>query len=124
MNTKFSRSLMVSLLGIGLLATCGQAFAQYGRPSAQYGPPPSPAYPYASRGWEAPPQESNDFQRRGYLDGVQGAERDFQNHRIWDVNNRDEFRKPHVPWNVRGDYREGFKRGYYATVRRFEGGRH
>jgi hypothetical protein len=116
MKTKIARSIMGSLLGMGLLAACGQAFAQYG-------PPPAPGYQYGPRGYDAPPPELRDFQRRGYLDGVQGAERDFQNHRIWDVNNRDEFRKPRVPWNVRGDYREGFKRGYYATVRRFQGGR-
>jgi hypothetical protein len=74
------------------------------------------------RGWDAPPSELRDFQRRGYLDGVQGAERDFQNHRIWNVNNRDEFRHPAVPPNVRGDYREGFKKGYYATVQHYQGG--
>ena len=34
------------------------------------------------------------FSGSGFLDGVQGAERDFQNHRIWNVNNRDEFRHP------------------------------
>ena len=113
MNTKFLRNVAVGLVGLNLMAASGTAFAQYGPPPARYAAP----------GWDAPPQELREFQRRGYLDGVQGAERDFQNHRIWDVNNRDEFRRPHVPWNVRGDYREGFRRGYYATVRRFEGGR-
>ena len=54
--------------------------------------------------------------------GVQGAERDYENHRIWNVNNRDEFRHPNVPGNVRGDYRDGFKKGYYATVQHFQNG--
>ena len=73
------------------------------------------------RGWDAPPGALRDFQRRGYLDGVQGAERDWQNHRIWNVNNRDEFRHPQVPGNVKGDYRDGFKKGYYAAVQHYQG---
>jgi len=37
------------------------------------------------------------------------------------VNNRDEYRRPHVPGEVRQEYREGFERGYYSAVRHFEG---
>lgn len=122
MNTKVTK-MMAVLLGVGMMSAAGAAAAQ------QYGPPPPPPGQYGGgpyggqRGWDAPPPEMRDFMRRGYADGVQGAQRDFENHRIWDVNNRDEFRHPHVPGNVRGDYREGFKRGYYATVRHFQGGR-
>jgi len=118
MNTKISKYVASSMLILGLVAATGTALAQYG----QYPPPPPPAQ-YGMRGWDAPPGELRDFQRRGYLDGVQGAERDFQNHRIWNVNNRDEFRHPQVPGNVRGDYRDGFKKGYYATVQHYQGGR-
>jgi hypothetical protein len=114
MNAKFAKSILASLLGFGMLTFSGPAVAQYG---------PPPASQYGDRGWDAPPQELRDFQRRGYVDGVQGAQRDFENHRIWNVNNRDEFRHPHVPGNVRGDYREGFKRGYYVTVHHFQDGR-
>jgi hypothetical protein len=117
MNTNFAKYVESGMLALGLAAASGTAFAQYG----QYGPPPPPPPQYA-RGWDAPPEELRDFQRRGYLDGVQGAERDFQNHRIWNVNNRDEYRHPHVPGNVWGDYREAFKQGYYVAVRRYEGG--
>ena len=113
----FTKRLATSLLALGLFTATGVA-------CAQYGPPPPPPYPpqYGNRGWDAPPQELRDIQRQGYVDGVQGAERDFQNHRIWNVNNRDEFRHPHVPGNVRRDYREGFKRGYYNTVQHYQGG--
>ena len=93
-------------------------------------PPPPPGYgqpygqpvPYGARGWDAPPGELRDFARQGYIDGVQGAERDWQNHRIWNVRNRDEFRHPHVPGNVAGSYREAFKRGYYATASHYQPG--
>lgn len=112
MNTKRMYLLAAVVVGMGLMGA--SAKAQYG----QYGPPPPR---YVQPGYGAPVQ--NDFAQRGYADGVQGAERDAQNHRIWDVNNRDEYRKPHVPGYVRGDYREGFRRGYYDTVRRFEHGR-
>ena len=113
MNTTISKRVAASLLALGRVATCAAM--------AQYGPPPPPPPQYGMRGWDAPPGELRDFQRRGYLDGVQGAERDFENHRIWNVNNRDEFRRPQVPGNVRGDYRDGFKKGYYATVAHYQG---
>ena len=108
----------VSALGFLLLASTPGTFAQYGPQG--YPPPPPPQY--GMRGWDAPPGELRDFQRRGYIDGVQGAERDYENHRIWNVNNRDEFRHPAVPGNVRGDYRDGFKKGYYATVQHYQHG--
>jgi hypothetical protein len=64
------------------------------------------------RDWNAPPQEFRDIQRQGYHDGIEGARKDYDNHRRPDVNNRDEYRHPHVPESARSDYREGFRRGY------------
>jgi len=117
MNVNFRKRIAVAVFALSLAASTGSAFAQYYQPG--YPPPPQ----WGARGWDAPPQELREYQRQGYLDGLQGAERDFQNHRIWNVNNRDEFRHPHVPGNVRGDYREGFKRGYYAAAAHYQGAR-
>jgi len=64
------------------------------------------------RDWNAPPQAFRDIQRQGYHDGIEGARRDYDNHRRPDVSNRDEYRHPHVPESARADYREGFRRGY------------
>ena len=110
MKTNLSKYLAMCVMGVGLVAS---ASAQYGgyTPSPQYG----------MRAWDAPPEEFREFERRGFLDGVQGAQRDLENHRIWDVNNRDEFRRPRVPGEMRHEYREGFERGYYTAVRHFEG---
>lgn len=74
------------------------------------GPPP-PGY-----GWDAPPQELNDIQRQGFHDGIEGARRDVENHRPPDVENRDEFRHPHVPPPLREAYRDGFRRGYHRAM--------
>ncbi len=115
MNKTLSSRIARSLLALGLLAPAA-AIAQYGYP-----PPPPPPVQYGYRGWDAPPGELRDIQRQGYLDGLQGAQRDYENHRIWNVNNRDEYRHPHVPGNVRGDYRNGFKKGYYAAVAHYQG---
>ncbi|HSZ15479.1 MAG TPA: hypothetical protein VK764_00165 [Terracidiphilus sp.] len=62
--------------------------------------------------WDAFPTEFNDLQRRGFHDGMEGARRDYENHRQPDVNNRDEYRHPHLPPEAREAYREGFRRGY------------
>jgi hypothetical protein len=68
------------------------------------------------RGWDMPPGELNETQRRGFHDGVEGARRDFENHRRPDVNNRDEYRHPQLPYELREAYRDGFRRGYSVGV--------
>jgi hypothetical protein len=67
-------------------------------------------------GWDVPPQEFRDIQRQGFHDGIEGARKDYDNHRRADVNNRDEYRHPHVSPSARDDYREGFRRGYEAAM--------
>jgi hypothetical protein len=62
--------------------------------------------------WDAPPSEFRDAQRQGFHDGIEGARKDFENHRPPNVGNRDEFRHPHVARDLREDYREGFRAGY------------
>lgn len=69
-------------------------------------PPPPPPQ------WDAFPNEFNDIQRQGFHDGLEGARRDYENHRPPDVNNRDEYRHPHLPPEAREAYRDGFRRGY------------
>jgi hypothetical protein len=108
--------IAVSVLAIAL-GTSGLAMAEFapvGTPAAGYGQGPG--------GWDTPPQEFRDIQRQGYHDGIEGARKDFDNHRRPDVNNRDEYRHPHVPANARDDYREGFRRGYEAGVAHLSGG--
>lgn len=78
------------------------------------GPPPS-AY-RAEGGWDVPPSEYQEVQRQGYHDGIEGARKDYDNHRRPDVNNRDEYRHPHVADSAKADYREGFRRGYDAAM--------
>jgi len=73
-------------------------------------------------GWDAPPRELNEIQRQGFHDGIEGARRDFENHRPMDVNNRDEFRHPHLPPEQREAYRDGFRRGYHVAMDHLMGG--
>ena len=73
--------------------------------------------------WEAPPAELDEVARHGFHDGVEGARKDYGNHRRPDVNNREEFRHPHVPERDREAYRRGFERGYQAGVEHLYHGR-
>jgi hypothetical protein len=66
--------------------------------------------------WDAPPSEFRDAQRQGFHDGIEGARRDFDNHRPPNPENRDEFRHPHVARDLREDYRDGFRRGYERAM--------
>ena len=90
--------------------------------SLNQGAPPA-AYGQDRGGWDTPPQGLQDMQRQGFRDGIDGARKDFDNHRQPDVNNRDEFRNPRVPRRERGAYREGFRRGYEQGVSHMMGGR-
>jgi hypothetical protein len=107
------------------LGTAGLATAKaYSSPQ---GPPPPGADQDRDRdhgGWDAPPQEFRDIQRQGFHDGIEGARKDFDNHRRPDVENRDEFRHPHVARSARQDYREGFRRGYETAMSHLMGDRH
>jgi len=78
--------------------------------------PPSPGYMQTPDGWDRPPAEFREIQRQGFHDGIEGARKDFDNHRAPNVNNRDEYRHPHVSPSGREDYREGFRRGYEVAM--------
>jgi ribosome modulation factor len=90
---------------------------------AQYAPQqsPPPGYGEHANGWNNAPSDYNDAERRGFQDGIEGARKDYENHRQPNVNNRDEYRHPNVAKNLRHDYREGFQRGYDDGVRHLMG---
>ena len=104
-----------------LILTAGTTLANaqyYGQP----GPPPPPPG-YAQGGWDQAPPEFRAAMQRGFHDGIEGARKDFQNHRPPNVNNRDEYRNPHfIAPPDRHDYREGFRRGYNVAVQHIYGG--
>ena len=109
---------LVPALSFVLTASAAVAAAQY----YQGGPPPPPPG-YGQGGWDQAPQEFRDAMRRGFHDGVEGARRDYENHRPPNVNNRDEFRNPKfIPPPDRHDYRVGFRRGYAVAVQHIYGG--
>jgi hypothetical protein len=70
--------------------------------------------------WQ-PPNSYSEFMRRGFRDGIDGARKDFGNNRYPDPNNRDEYRNPNVPPQVRFQYRQGFRRGYERAAARLWG---
>ena len=92
------------VLALALIGTTGAALAQqgYGPPRGGYGQG-GPGGP--GGGWDAPPNEFREYSRIGFREGIDGAHKDMENHRRPNVNNRDEFRHPHVPREVRDDYR-------------------
>jgi hypothetical protein len=112
MNTFYR--LAISGTMVLLLSSPAAMRAQY----APQGPPPG--YGEHGNAWNSP-SEFNDAQRHGYQDGMEGARKDYENHRQPNVNNRDEYRHPNVSKGLRRDYREGFQRGYDDGVRHMMG---
>ena len=67
----------------------------------------------AAMPWDYVPPEYSEFQRRGFQDGLTGAQKDYGHHRQPNVNDRKEYRDPdNIPHDMREAYREGFRRGY------------
>ena len=89
------------------LAIPGLVFAQ---------PLAAPAPAFQQSAWDTPPVEFREIQRQGFHDGIEGARKDFDNKRRPDVDNRDEYRHPHVAPSAQADYRDGFRRGYEAAM--------
>ena len=83
--------------------------------------PQEPAGAYDQQGWDVPPHEFREVQRKGFHDGIEGARKDFDHHRAPNVEGREEYRHPHVDAARRDDYREGFRRGYDAAMQHLEG---
>ena len=82
-------------------------------PSKAYAAAPQePGYHHDEGGWDQPPSEFRDVQRKGFHDGIEAAHRDFDHHRRADADDHDEYRHPHVDRMARDEYREGFRRGY------------
>lgn len=109
----------LALFAAILVMGSGMAIAQY----EQQGPPPPPQG-YSQGGWDQAPPEFREAQQRGFRDGVQGARKDFDNHRPPNVNNRDEYRNPKfIAPPDRRDYRMGFRRGYEVAVQHIYGPR-
>jgi len=79
-------------------------------------PAPAPAAYGQQPGWDEPPQELQEMQRRGFRDGIAAAHQDIESHRHPDFNNRDEFRNPGLPHEQWEAYRDGFRRGYERGV--------
>jgi hypothetical protein len=91
-------------------------------PSKAYAAAPQDrGYAQDQGGWDTPPAEFRDVQRQGFHDGIEGARKDFDHHRAPNVNNREEYRHPHVDASVRDDYREGFRRGYDVAMQHLMG---
>lgn len=67
------------------------------------------------------PDRNDDFRRHAFEDGVAGALNDFSNNRQPDPNNRDEYRRPHVPYNTQEAYRDGFRHGYERAMSELSG---
>ncbi len=110
---RFAISTLALFLGVTGLGTARAYGISTGAAAQSYG--------QNRGGWDTPPQELQDIQRRGFRDGIIGAQKDFDNHRRPDPNNRDEYRHPSLPPEQREAYRDGFRRGYERGVAHLNG---
>jgi hypothetical protein len=108
--------MMKAILGISMTAALAASCLVAAGASPVPQPLASGAGYVQERNWESPPAELDEVSRHGFHDGIEGARKDYDNHRRPDVNNRDEFRHPHVPERDREAYRRGFERGYQVGV--------
>lgn len=70
---------------------------------------------------EGIPPRLQQIMQEGFNEGQQGAFKDGQNHRAWNVDNRDEYRHPRYEGIDREAYRCSFRLGYRFAVERMTG---
>lgn len=104
----FAFALVLGVTGLG------SAHAYGAQQRSQYGGDRGP--------WDAAPQGLSAVQQRGFHDGIEGARKDYGNHRQPDPNNRDEYRHPDVPRGQWDAYRYGFRMGYERSMAHLTGG--
>ena len=117
------KQITISAFALFLGASCSVVSKAYALPAGIISPVYGQDHDRDHGNWEAPPGEFNDIQRRGFHDGIEGARKDVGNHRRPDVNNRDEYRNPDVPRNMRRAYRDAFRRGYQQAMSHLMGER-
>lgn len=103
------RSKIIAVVAAGVLALAPSVAVNAWAAQA---PPPD----WGHESWATVPPDYSGAQRKGFFDGVEGARKDYQNHRLPDVNNRDEYRHPPVHKDDWEAYRHGFRHGYAAGV--------
>ena len=107
---KLTNRLAIAVLAAGIFVPATALLAQ-GPPPPGYGQ--GPGGPGGPGGWDAPPSGfTRDIQRTAFRDGINGGQRDAENHRPPNVMNRDEYRNYRGP--ERRVYRQAFERGYRA----------
>jgi hypothetical protein len=72
--------------------------------------------------WDTPPEGLQDIQLKGFRDGIASAHKDFDKHREPNVQDRVEYRNPHLPAEQKEAYRDGFSRGYERGASHFIAG--
>lgn len=112
----FAAAMLIS----GGLANASARTPVAATPAPQPYASPQTGY-YPNQPWAAPPSEYHAVQEKGFRDGVRGAYKDAQNHRPPNVENRDEYRHPHVSHRDRRAYRDAFRRGYWTGVQHLMG---
>ena len=98
-------ALFLFAAGPGTAKASGQSHAQPTSAQAQN-------HDVDQNAWDTPPEGLQNIQLKGFRDGIVGARKDFDKHRELDVNDREEYRNPHISSIQADAYRDGFTRGY------------
>ena len=105
------RWIFLPMLALSLICIAPSKASAIGAPA-----PAAAQNDHDDHDWDAPPGEFREAKRQGFHDGIEGARKDFDNHRPPNVENREEYRHPHVSHDLREDYREGFRAGYERAM--------
>lgn len=105
------KAIAIPALTVALVVPVGLMSAK-----AYAAAPAQPAGFYQERHWDEPPEELREAQKRGFHEGVEAARHDFDRHSRKDADDHDAYKHPPVERELRGDYREGFRRGYSVAM--------
>ena len=106
------KAIAIPALTVALAVPVGLMTAK-----ARAAAPPQPAAGfYQERGWDEPPEELREAQKRGFHEGIEAARHDFDRHSRKDADDHEAYKHPPVERELRNDFREGFRRGYSVAM--------
>jgi hypothetical protein len=102
------------------LGTSGMLMAKSGLPQGNPVQDEGRSHDQDRGGWDAPPGELREVQRRGFHDGLDAGKEDAEHHHH-NIEKSRLYRHPPVQSGERDGYRDGFRRGYEAAISHYGG---
>ncbi len=115
--------IATAALTASLAAPAGFTIAAHAAPApAAFGQYQDGQYQNQDPNWQQPPDDYRDAQRQGFHEGIEAAQRDWNDRRHRDADDHEMYRHPPVDREFVRDFRDGFRHGYSEAMHHMRDG--